>query len=178
MIDGDRPSLLVGPLPNRFYKKADWASHKEQASKQHLSRVSVSTPTSSSLCWLPVPTSFNDDCWYRNMRQINPLLPKLLLVMVFHHDNRSLIKTSPHRLICVGMRRHREWHYLRRIKRCGLVGVNVALLEEMCHSGWALKFQKAKPGPVASACGSRCKTCSDIQYHVCLCMPPCFPPWW
>jgi hypothetical protein len=34
----------------------------------------------------------------------------------------------------------REWHYLRGSRRCGLVGVGVALLEEVCY--W---FQKAKP---------------------------------
>lgn len=25
----------------------------------------------------------------------------------------------------------------------------VALLEELCHQGWALKFQNLKPGPVS-----------------------------
>jgi hypothetical protein len=58
----------------------------------------------------------------------------------------------------------REWHYLRRIRRCGLVGVGVALsewvwpywggcgrvgvalLEEMCHWRWTLGFHMLKPG--------------------------------
>jgi hypothetical protein len=31
---------------------------------------------------------------------------------------------------CLGIR---EWHYLRWIRRCGFVGVGVALLEEVCH---------------------------------------------
>ena len=35
------------------------------------------------------------------------------------------------------------------IRRCSLVGVGVALLEEVCHWGWALRSQKLKPGPVA-----------------------------
>ena len=26
------------------------------------------------------------------------------------------------------------------IRRCGLVGIGVALLEEVCHRGWALRF--------------------------------------
>ena len=29
----------------------------------------------------------------------------------------------------------REWHYLGRIRRGGLVGVGMALLEEVCHWG-------------------------------------------
>ena len=35
------------------------------------------------------------------------------------------------------------------IKRCGLVGIGVALLEEVYHCGWALRFQMPKPGPVS-----------------------------
>ena len=31
---------------------------------------------------------------------------------------------------------------------CGLFGVGVALLEEVCHWEWALGFQKLKPDPV------------------------------
>jgi hypothetical protein len=31
---------------------------------------------------------------------------------------------------------------ITRIKSYALVGVEVALLEELCHCGWALKFQK------------------------------------
>ena len=36
------------------------------------------------------------------------------------------------------------------IGRCGLVGVGVALLKVVCHWGWALGFQKLKPGPAIS----------------------------
>jgi hypothetical protein len=35
------------------------------------------------------------------------------------------------------------------IRRCGFIGVGVALLKEVCHCGWALRFQKLMPGPVA-----------------------------
>jgi hypothetical protein len=31
-----------------------------------------------------------------------------------------------------------------------LVGVGVALMEEVCHWGWGLRFQKTKPGPMLS----------------------------
>ena len=39
---------------------------------------------------------------------------------------------------------------LRRIRMCGLIGVDVALLKEVHHwgRGWALSFQKSKPGSV------------------------------
>jgi hypothetical protein len=30
-------------------------------------------------------------------------------------------------------------------RRCGLVRVGVALLEEVCHWGWTLRFQKLEP---------------------------------
>ena len=31
------------------------------------------------------------------------------------------------------------------IRKCGLVGVQVALMGEMCHLGWALRSQMLKP---------------------------------
>lgn len=34
------------------------------------------------------------------------------------------------------------------IRRCGPVGVGVALLKEVCYWGQALRFQMLKPGPV------------------------------
>ena len=43
----------------------------------------------------------------------------------------------------------REWNCLGRIRRYGRAGVGVALLEEVCHWGWALRFQKSMPGPVS-----------------------------
>ena len=33
---------------------------------------------------------------------------------------------------------------ITRIRRCGLVGVGVVLLKDMCHCGWALRFQKVQ----------------------------------
>lgn len=35
------------------------------------------------------------------------------------------------------------------IRRSGLVGVAVALLAEVCHWGWVLRFQMLKSGPVS-----------------------------
>ena len=43
---------------------------------------------------------------------------------------------------------HREWHYLGRIGRWDLVGVHMALLEEVYHWGWTLRFQKSTSGSV------------------------------
>jgi hypothetical protein len=34
-------------------------------------------------------------------------------------------------------------------RRCSLVEIGVALLEEVCHWGWALRFQKLQPNPMA-----------------------------
>jgi hypothetical protein len=39
-----------GPV---FYKETGWASHEEQASKQHPSMASASAPASRFLPWLP-----------------------------------------------------------------------------------------------------------------------------
>ena len=56
------------------------------------------------------------------------------------------------------------------IRRCGLAGVGVALLEEVCHSGWALGFQMLRSGPrfVLEACRSKCRILSylSLQHHV------------
>lgn len=41
----------------------------------------------------------------------------------------GLNKNGPHRPIGIGTSR-----------KCGLVGVGVALLEELCHREWALRF--------------------------------------
>ena len=43
---------------------------------------------------------------------------------------------------------HQGVALFERIMECGLVGGGVALLEEVCHWGWALKFQKPLPRPV------------------------------
>lgn len=45
----------------------------------------------------------------------------------------------------------REWHYSRRIRRCGLAGVGVALLEEM-HHGSELEALEAQARLRVSSC--------------------------
>lgn len=35
----------------------------------------------------------------------------------------------------------REWHYFRGLRRCDLVGIDVVLVEEVSHRGWAWRFQ-------------------------------------
>lgn len=37
---------------------------------------------------------------------------------------------------------------LGEIRRCGLIGVKVAVLEEVCHMGMAFEVSKAHTGPV------------------------------
>ena len=70
------------PGSRGFYKTAGWASHEEQASKQHSSMASASAPASWFWpCWSSCPET---------VIEINPFLPKLLLVMVFSRSNRNL----------------------------------------------------------------------------------------
>jgi hypothetical protein len=69
---------------------------------------------------------------------------------------------------------HREWSYWR----CGLVGVGVTLLEEMCHWGWALRSQMIKPGSMAH---SLVPADPDIELSATSpvpWLPPCSPPRW
>jgi hypothetical protein len=59
------------------------------------------------------------------------------------------------------------------IRRCGLVGVGVALLEEVCHCGAGFEVQSSSytQGDTQSpaAFRLRCRTLSSIlQHHVCL----------
>jgi hypothetical protein len=67
-----------------FHKKAGKASHKEQASKQHclMASASASVFRLEFPYWLP-----SVDCDAVCVSQINPLLLKLLMVMVFHHGD-------------------------------------------------------------------------------------------
>lgn len=45
----------------------------------------------------------------------------------------------------------------------------MALLEEVCHLGWALRSQKAMPGPFSlTACESGCSYQLLLQHHICL----------
>lgn len=69
-----------------LYKKADWVS---------LERAIQSAAVFHGLCFRSCPaclsslTSLCDD-WYLEVWEGNPLLPKLLLVMVLYHNNRNL----------------------------------------------------------------------------------------
>lgn len=45
----------------------------------------------------------------------------------------------------------------------------MALLEELCHLGWAWRSQKAMPGPFSlTACESGCSYQLLLQHHICL----------
>jgi hypothetical protein len=68
-----------------FYKKAGWASHDEQATKQHHSRGrSFASATAFRIlsCLSSCP-DFDDEHWYGSIRQIKPFLPDLLYIVVF-----------------------------------------------------------------------------------------------
>jgi hypothetical protein len=47
------------------------------------------------------------------------------------------IRNGLHRLLSYA-RALKEWHYLRRTKRCGLIGVGVSLVEKVCPLGSGL----------------------------------------
>ena len=54
-----------------------------------------------------------------------------------------------------------------------LVGIGVALLEEVCHWRWALRFQKLKLGLVAHCLlllpeDQDVELSASIQHHICL----------
>ena len=55
------------------------------------------------------------------------------------------------------------------IRRGYLVGVDVALLEEVCHYGWALRSQMRRLGPVSHSLPAVCQSQLLLQDHVCLC---------
>lgn len=59
------------------------------------------------------------------------------------------------------------------IRRCGLIGVSVALLEKMCHPEWILRFQKLNLGSVARSSfllpeDAEVELSAPLQHHVCL----------
>jgi hypothetical protein len=71
-----------------------------------------------------------------------------------------------------------HWNYLRRIRRCGLVGVVVFLLEEVRHWVWVVRFQKPTLGPGSlSACSLwiRCKlsVTAPLPLLLACCCVPC-----
>ena len=60
------------------------------------------------------------------------------------------------------------------IMRCGLIGLGVTLLEEVCHWGWALRFQVLKPDPVSLSLPAAysvqiLNAQLYLQDHVCIC---------
>jgi hypothetical protein len=62
------------------------------------------------------------------------------------------------------------------MKRCDLLGVVVALLEEVCHWRWALRFQMLKPGPVPPSLSLPADP--DVEFFSAMssCVPPYFLP--
>lgn len=46
-------------------------------------------PPGSCAGWVPVLLAFKDELWYRLMSEMNPFLPKLLLIMAIHHSNSN-----------------------------------------------------------------------------------------
>lgn len=80
----------------------------------------------------------------------------------------------------------REWHYLKRIGRCGLPGVGVALLEEVCHWQKGLMFQNLQPGQAHSSLfllpvdqdAELSATFFSACPHGVACMRPCSTPRW
>jgi hypothetical protein len=71
----------------------------------------------------------------------------------------------------------REWYYLRKIRRSGLDGVDVFLLEEVCHWGVGFGFQMLKPGPVSlssPAFRSRFRNLGSFCSIMSACVLPCF----
>jgi hypothetical protein len=74
-----------------WYKKAGWASHGEQATKQHSSMASASASASRfllCLCSCPDFPHWWSVMWSYVLKK-NHFLPRLLLVMVFYHSNRN-----------------------------------------------------------------------------------------
>lgn len=78
-----------------------------------------------------------------------------VLVAIYHHfngTNDAMFADYTSTLsICLGLNENGPHRPLGNgsIRRCGRAGGTVSLLEGVCHWGWALKFQKIKPDPVA-----------------------------
>jgi hypothetical protein len=60
-----------------------------------------------------------------------------------------------------------------KIMRCVLVGVGIALLDNVCHWEWTLSFQKSTRGPISfclsAACGSGYKALSYCSSAMLVC---------
>lgn len=65
--------------------------------------------------------------------------------------------------------------FIRRdtIRRCGLDGIAVALLEEACHWNWALRFQIANPVPVSLFLVPTCPDLEILALSPALYLPVC-----
>lgn len=74
---------------------------------------------------------------------------------------------------------HQERHYLK-----GLEGLRIVdLLEEVCHLGWTLRFQKSMPMPSpeylpVSAYEPGCRTLRFFFNRIFACLLPCPLSWW
>jgi hypothetical protein len=88
IVGGASPVLVILGFIKK--KKPGWGSHGEQVSKQHLSTASASAPASR---FLPSLSSCPHCFWWwtviLNCEWNKPFPPKLLLVLVFHHNNSN-----------------------------------------------------------------------------------------
>jgi hypothetical protein len=84
-------------------------------------------------------------------------------------DCGSLNREESHRLIDLNV-----WSPVNgTIRKCGLVGVVVALLEEVCHCGWAFEVSNAQTQPSLHTlfllpAGPDVEFSATLQHHVCL----------
>lgn len=70
---------------------------------------------------------------------------------------------------------------IRRVNRCGLVEVSVALLEEVCQWRWDLSFLKPIPdlfSLFSIVCVWGCRTLSYFFCTTFACVLLCSLPWW
>jgi hypothetical protein len=91
-----------------LWKKADWASPREQARNQHFSVVSDLGPASRFPLWLP---SMMD---YKLQERINSFFSKLLLVSVLSQRPHSKLEQLSHVL---HTHQHRHTHTQRKKRR-------------------------------------------------------------
>jgi hypothetical protein len=92
----------------------------------------------------------------------------------------GLNRNGSHRLMCLN-----AWPIERdTVRSYGLVGVDVALLEKVCHCGgslWGLlcwSYAQASVTQSSDAFRSRGRTFSSFSSTISAWMLPCFPPWW
>lgn len=109
MIGGEGLAHVHGAIPElvvlgSIRKQVGHATESKQATKCMYVHVHTQTHKhtpwplhqlmllGSCLAWVPVLTSFSDKQWYGSLTQINPFLPRLLLVMVFYHSSKNITK--------------------------------------------------------------------------------------